>query len=137
MKITGSTVWLVGASGGIGEYVAYECARKGANLILSARRQEELERVASKCEALGAEVSIHTLDVTSPAQIEDVTARVLQDHTIDLLINNAGVSQRAKAGEVSLDVERRIFEINYFGLIDITKRVLTGMLEMSLPELSS
>ena len=96
---------------------------------MSARRLAELERVAAKCEELGASVSIYPLDVTSSSQIAETSSKVNSAHEVDILINNAGVSQRGRAGEVPLDVERRIFEINYFGLIDITKHILPGMLK--------
>ncbi len=130
MKVKGKTVWVVGASAGIGEYVAYECARRGAStLILSARRTDQLERVKRQCESLGAATYVEMLDVTDSAQIESVTTDITSQHSVDILVNNAGVSQRAKAGETPLEVERRMFEINYFGLLDITKRVLPGMLE--------
>ncbi len=94
MRLKDKTVWLVGASGGIGEYVAYECARKGADLVLSARRLGELERVAEQCRSFGAQVTVYPLDVTSPDQIKDVSDQVLKTHSIDILINNAEDSEQ-------------------------------------------
>ena len=47
--LRGQVVWITGASSGIGEHLAYELARAGCKLVLSARRQQELERVKAKC----------------------------------------------------------------------------------------
>jgi short-subunit dehydrogenase len=130
MQIKDKTVWIVGASGGIGEHVAYGCAKRGARLLLSARNEDALEHVKSKCIELGAEAHVYLLDVTQPDQIELICHEVIDDFGgVDILINNAGVSQRALVADSSLSIDRRIMDINYFGIVDITKRMLPSMLE--------
>ncbi len=90
------TIWITGASSGIGEALAVRFARDGARLVLSARRDSELERVAARCreEGLSAEqVLVLPLDVTDWEGLSDAVQRVLDTFgSIDLLVNNAGVS---------------------------------------------
>lgn len=122
-------VWITGASSGIGEALAYELAREGARLVLSARNQERLEEVKKYCISLGAGAEVFPFDLSQVDEISKVADRVLNHYEqLDLLINNGGISQRALASEASLDVDRRIMEINYFGNIALTKAVLPYML---------
>lgn len=130
MKVKGKKVWIVGASAGIGEHVAYECARRGAaRIYLSARRLDELMKVKERCTALGSEAEVLELDVTNSERIIEVCNLINSKGGIDLLVNNAGVSQRGSIAETPVEIDRRIMEINYFGLIDISKRMLPGMIE--------
>src|SRR6187549_3339731 len=92
-------IWLTGASSGIGEALAYELARKGARLILSARRKEELERVKGNCVA-SAQANVRTLplDLTQTETLKLSTEAAIQifGH-VDILVNNGGISQRSFA----------------------------------------
>src|SRR5262245_19858172 len=90
-------VWVTGASAGIGAAVARAFAREGARLIPSGRRRDELERVAARCDgAHGVDVLPLDLgDVASlPARARDALA--LAGH-VDVMVHNAGISQRARA----------------------------------------
>jgi len=129
MQFKDKKVWIVGASAGIGERIAYGCALRGARVILSSRRKEALEEVAGKCRDLGGEAHVYPMDVTAPDQIELMCNEVIEDHGgVDILINNAGVSQRSLVSESPISLDRRLMEINYFGIVDITKRMLPSML---------
>lgn len=119
-------VWLTGASSGIGEAVAYELARQGAKLILSARRMEELERVKSQCAKYSQnEIYVLPLDLSKANSLTEATQSAIQifGH-IDVLINNGGISQRSLIKETALEVDRRLMEVNYFGAIALTKNLL-------------
>lgn len=126
----GKNVWLTGASSGIGEAMAYQLSKEGANLILSARRIEELERVQGNC-AHPDRVQVLKLDLADAFSLAQKAkeAETLIKGGIDLLINNGGVSQREKAIDTKIEVDREIMEINYFGTIGLTKAVLPGMVE--------
>lgn len=124
-------VWITGASSGIGEALAYELAKKGARLILSARRKEELERVKGNCVA-SAQPNVHTLplDLTQTETLKLSTEAAIQifGH-VDILVNNGGVSQRSFAKDTILDVDRQLMEVNYFGTIALTKNILPHFLK--------
>lgn len=127
-KIKDSVVWLTGASSGIGEQLAYQMTKKGAKLIISSRRREELERVKANCKS-GA-VEILTLDLEDNFSLKQ---RVKEAETlfgpIDILLNNGGISQRDKIINTSIEVDRRLMEVNYFGTITLSKSLLPKMVE--------
>ncbi|MCU4437030.1 SDR family NAD(P)-dependent oxidoreductase [Acinetobacter bereziniae] len=117
-------VWITGASSGIGKALAAECALQGAQVILSARRLEELEKVRVSLLHPDHHLSV-AMDITDEAQVRHAYEQVLdQKGRIDLLINNAGLSQRALITETSMQTERAIMEIDYFSQVFLTKLVL-------------
>lgn len=121
-------IWLTGATSGIGEGLAYALAEQGAKLILSARRKEELQRVAEKCK--GVEVFVLPLDLANQSNFQEKTEEVINKFGhIDILINNGGISQRSLAKETKVEVDRSIMEINYFGAVALTKAVLPYFLK--------
>jgi dehydrogenase/reductase SDR family protein 7B len=123
-------VWITGASSGIGEALAYEFAARGAYLILSGRNLKELERVNIKCKSIGKEGFICPLDLADGRSILQAVDQVLkQCGSVHYLVNNGGISQRSRIIETSLDVDRRIMEVNYFGTITLTKAVLPAMIK--------
>ncbi len=123
-------VWVTGASSGIGEGLAYALAKENARVILSARRQEELERVKRGCAADASRVMVLPLDV---ADLESLPDKARQAHEffgrVDILINNAGLSMRGYVAETDMAVQQRVMQVNYFGPVALTKAVLPYMLE--------
>ena len=128
-RIEGATIWITGASSGIGEELAVVSAARGARLILSARTEDALARVRQRCER-SDEHTVLPLDLTDSDSIDRALAKVegLGGGPPDILINNAGVTQRSHAVETELDVYRRLMEINFFGAVALTRGVLPGML---------
>lgn len=123
-SLDGKVVWITGASSGIGKALAAECALQGAQVILSARRLEELEKVRVSLLHPDHHLSV-AMDITDEAQVRHAYEQVLdQKGRIDLLINNAGLSQRALITETSMQTERAIMEIDYFSQVFLTKLVL-------------
>ncbi len=121
-------VWITGASSGIGAALAEAFAQQGARLILSARRQEELERVAARC--AGERPMVLPLDLAAPESFPaHVDAALARFGSIDIVVHNGGVSQRSLAHETRLEVDRRIMEVNYFGTVALTKALLPSMLQ--------
>jgi len=123
-------VWITGASSGIGAALAIEMAGAGARLVLSGRNHQALEKIQQRCTRLGASAEILPFDIAQPDHVPEA-ARHLLDHfgRLDLLVNNAGISQRSLVQNTRLSVDRRIMEINYFGNIALTKAVLPFMLQ--------
>lgn len=126
-KFQNKTVWITGASSGIGEAVAKALSNAGAILILSSRRKEELERVKRACKN-PENVYIFPLDLTDSSSIKKVTEEVLAKFQIDLLFNNGGISQRSLTVNTSIESARKIFEVNFFGHVQMTSAVLPQMI---------
>lgn len=129
MKFLDRKVWITGASSGIGEALALAFHNAGAKLILSARRTDELRRVQEQC---GGPVSaqILPLDVTQASELAEKSRVALKMFGgIDVLVNNAGVTQRSLVKDTDLDVYRKLMEVNFFGAVALTKAVLPAMIE--------
>lgn len=129
MKITGKTLWITGASSGIGRAVAIEMSLKRCHLILSSRRKEDLEKVAFICENNGSTTSVIPFDLGDAMSIKKAANLVLENETnIDGLYHFGGISQRSYVSDTAISVDRKIFEVNFFGTIELTKRVLPSMI---------
>lgn len=190
MNYKDQVVWITGASSGIGEALTHALYQKGAKLILSARRTDELERVkrectgtlhaASDCEdgvagvvpsandtvsakaansennavsakaaasendTVPAEVAapetsprrsedrivILPLDLSEPERFSQKTEEAIAAFGhVDMLINNGGMGQRAKAVEAQMKTIRRVMEVNFFGTVGLTQAVAPHMIE--------
>jgi dehydrogenase/reductase SDR family member 7B len=125
-RFEGQWVWITGASSGIGEACARAFAREGARLVLSARRREELERVAAACGA--REVLVEPMDQSDTGSLDAVVERVLaRTGGVDVMVHNAGVSQRSRAIDTKVSVDERIMRVNYLGPVALTKALLPSM----------
>jgi dehydrogenase/reductase SDR family member 7B len=130
MFFKNKVVWITGASSGIGEALTYEFAQQGAKLIISSNQQQELDKVKLNCKKLGSECFIQFLDVTEIDKMQTITDELISKFgRIDVLVNNAGISQRSKVVDTSIDIDRKIMEIDYFGTIALTKTVLPYMIQ--------
>ena len=131
--MTAQTVWITGASSGIGEALALQFAKDGAGLVLSARREDELQRVAARCVEAGLpedNIFVLPLDVTDWASHEASTQTVVDRFgAIDLLVNNAGLSQGSLCAETDMSVYQKLMDVDVMGQIALTKAVLPHMLK--------
>ena len=132
-------VWITGASSGIGEAVSLAFAEQGAQLILSGRNLNELDRVAAAATEAGAgSVLVQALDLAQHEQIPLIAQQVLQKvGKIDLLFNNGGISQRALAMDTGLDVDKKLMNVNFFGTVALTKALLPAMLTHQLGHIAT
>ncbi|MEX2453421.1 MAG: SDR family oxidoreductase [Rhodospirillaceae bacterium] len=128
MRFRDSVVWITGASSGIGEALARAFGAEGAHVVLSARREDELHRVAATLQ-YDRPPMVLPLDVTDAAAVETAASAVLGRYgRVDILVNNAGLTQRARLVDTSLAVYRQVMEVNYFGPLMLTKAVLPSMI---------
>ena len=127
MRYDGQVAWITGASSGIGAALAQAFAAAGAAIVLSGRREDALREIAA---GLPTESLVLPFETTDMAALPDVVARAWgwRGH-VDLLINNAGISQRSMALDTSLDVYRRIMEVDFFAPLALTQLVLPRMVE--------
>lgn len=128
-QLENKTVWITGASSGIGEALAYEMAKAGAKLILSSRNEMELNRVKAACIFPEKHV-VFPLNLEEYDSLDGQAEWVWKEYgPIDVLINNAGISQRYLVAESNFGLDKRIMNINFFGTIALTRSVLKKMLE--------
>ncbi|MFT7436197.1 MAG: NADP-dependent 3-hydroxy acid dehydrogenase YdfG, partial [Psychromonas sp.] len=106
-------IWITGASSGIGEATAYEFAKRNVKLVLSARREEELERVKLQTGLPPEDVYVLPMDAEELHTFDNLTKKVINKFgQIDLLFNNAGISQRSFVLETDISVYKKMLDIN-------------------------
>jgi short-subunit dehydrogenase len=135
MELKNKTIWITGASSGIGEALAYASIKEGAKIVISARRENELKRVAENCskgipsdKTNSENILILPLDLEDTKNIEEKVDQVIQKFgRIDVLINNSGMGHRTKAVNTPTEIDRKVMEVNFFGTINLTKAVARKM----------
>ncbi len=121
-------VWITGASSGIGAAVAQQYSDGQHMLVLSSRNQVKLKAVRESL-PYPDQAIIYPMDVSEYQTIPEHYAAVKsQVGTIDILVNNAGRSQRGRALETDIEVDKALFDLNFFGNIALTKAVLPDMI---------
>lgn len=130
IEFKGKKVLITGGGTGIGEAMAYQYAKKGADVILTGRRLEPLEEVRKKCMDLGVRAWCRTVDMEKPETIDELVSWIYTEgHELDFMLLNAGISQRALTLETDISVDRRLMEVNYFGGIYLVKALKKMFLE--------
>lgn len=129
MDIKNKTVWITGASSGIGEACARAFSKEGASIILSARNEKKLNEVKNKCIGTN-EVFVLPMDVADHDSLaQKAEEAISKTGTVDILINNAGISQRGRVSESDLSIDKKVFDVNFFGNIGLTRALLPHMQE--------
>ncbi|NER13878.1 SDR family oxidoreductase [Leptobacterium flavescens] len=128
-KIEGKTIWITGASSGIGEGLAYALSERGCKLILSARRKEELNRVKQQCKH-PENTEVLPLDLLEFDKMEAyVKEAIALFNGIDIMVHNGGISQRSLIAETDFSVDRKLIETDYLGTVALTKALLPHFVE--------
>ena len=119
-------IWITGASTGIGAALALKAAKSGAMIVISARNENLLREVRDKCVANGADkdnILVLPLDMCAFDQHEVAFKTVLNKFgKLDVLVHNAGRSQRARWEHTDMEVDRNIFELNVFSVVNLTRQ---------------
>lgn len=130
MNYNGKIVWITGASSGIGAELARQFAREGAKVIISSHEAEELEETRKQLEPISKDVHTVVFNLGDPEEVQATAEKVLKEFgRVDVLMNNGGISTRAEAIDTSLEIDRRIMEIDYFSGVILTKALLPAMIE--------
>jgi dehydrogenase/reductase SDR family protein 7 len=140
-------VWIVGASSGIGAVLAQDFSKGGAKVILSSRRVPQMEGIAKICEKLYAEstgsvatdaVKVLPLDVTDLSAHQAAVDEVMKIYGhIDILVLNAGASQRNTAIDTPFSVTKDMMHLNFLSLVALNKLVLPSMVERKAGKVSN
>ncbi|MCT4646487.1 MAG: SDR family oxidoreductase [Carboxylicivirga sp.] len=127
--IKNKTVWITGASSGIGEELAILMAQKGAFPVLIARNKEKLQNVKDRCLQFTQKCWMYPMDLSRVDELPDFVQKVINETgSIDILINNAGRSQRSLAIDTPLANDLSIMELNFFSVIALSKLLLPHMI---------
>ena len=121
------TVWISGATSGIGKAVAEACHQRGDRLILSARKSGDLDRLRA---ALGAtDALIAPFDLGHTDGLSDLVSRIWKEASgVDVVVHSGGISQRSRLIDTDPAVDRRMMEVNYFGTLAFTRALLPHMI---------
>jgi 3-oxoacyl-[acyl-carrier protein] reductase len=129
-KLDGKTALVTGASRGIGEAIARLLARQGARVVLAARNEEKLKALAAHIDAGGGCARPLALDVTQPETFAERLKTLPEDFSsIDVLVNNAGVTADNLLARMSLEDWERVLRTNLTGAFALTKEVIRGMMK--------
>lgn len=123
-------IWITGASSGIGEALVKNLAKNSnARVILSSRKEDQLHSVAEKAGLSTDRYAVIPLDLKNYKNMPDIAKKAAEQFgKIDILINNAGLSQRSLAMETDIEVDKQLIDIDYIGTVALTKAVVPYMI---------
>jgi dehydrogenase/reductase SDR family member 7B len=135
MAFEGKVVWVTGASSGIGEALSRQLLDRGAYVILSGRQTDALERVAANAPQRAL---VLPFEATNWDVLPDVVEKAWNWRgAVDVLVNNAGISQRSLAIDTQLPVYRELMEVDYLAPVALTQLVLPRMIERGLGHIAA
>ncbi len=130
MEFKGKVIIVTGGASGIGAAICERFGREGANIGILDRDKKKLGDIEKRFSAQGIEVLAVNCDITDRKSCEKSIGAILKRFGgIDVLVNNAGVTQRSAFRRTSIEVYRRVFDINFFGALHCTKAALESLIE--------
>jgi short-subunit dehydrogenase len=129
MILNNKVIWITGASSGIGKSLAIELSNYPCKLILSSRRTDVLEEVKQLCK-YPENIAVLSFDLADYKTMQNVSESAIKCFgKVDILVNNGGISQRSPIIETSIEVDKKLMEIDYLGTIALTKAILPHFIE--------
>ncbi len=129
MKFNNKTIWITGASSGIGKATAIALSKFDCKLILSSRRESALEDVTQLCDK-PQNVTILPFDLSEYKAMGSVVDKAFsQVGNVDILINNGGISQRSLIIETDISVDKKLMDVDYLGTVALSKSLLPHFIE--------
>jgi len=117
-NIKGKVVAVTGASSGMGKAIAIELAKNGARVVLGARRAEQLQQLVGEIKSKGGEAIFAQIDVKNKADLIQLVNRAIEQYgKLDVIVNNAGVSQLSRFDELDIDGWEEMIDINLKGVL--------------------
>ena len=128
MSLKNKTAIITGASRGIGKAIAENLAKDGVNVILTARKQDELNETVVTINRQGGKASAYSLDITDETAIKKFVAEVQKmGHSIDILINNAGIGGFENVTETDSAFWDQVMDVNVKGTFLMCKHIMPFM----------
>lgn len=129
LALKGKTIIITGGSSGIGKALALKFASEGSNVVITGRDQERLAETAGLIRTKGSKILSVVADVSVYSDCERVVAETLQNFgTVDVLINNAGISMRGLLEDTEIPVIEKVMAVNFWGTVYMTKLTLPFLL---------
>lgn len=117
-NLKGKVVAITGASSGMGKAIAIELAKSGAKVVLGARRTEQLQQLVEEIKSTGGEATCAKIDVKNKADLVQLVSTAVEQYgKLDVIVNNAGVSQLSRIDELDIDGWEEMIDINLKGVL--------------------
>ena len=130
-ELAGKVALVTGASAGIGKAVSLEMARRGAKVIVAARRQQALQAVVEEIKAMGGDAIAIPTDMADTRQVEALADKAIGCwDRVDVLVNNAGYGQMGPIESLGDEAVRQQFDVNVFGLLTLTRALVPQMRQL-------
>lgn len=125
MTLNHKIIWITGASSGIGKALALHLSHnESIKLILSARRESALNEVKTLCK-YPENISVLPFDLANLNDMPEIANQAIKVFgNVDILVNNGGVSQRSLIIETSIEVDKKLMEVDYLGTVALSKAIL-------------
>lgn len=129
MSLSGKVSLITGASQGIGESIAFELSRDGAEVVLLDIQKDKLEDVAHRIKQEGRNATAYRIDISQLQEVSDVVATIIQNHTkIDHIVNNAGVTRDNLLMRMREEEWDAVLSVNLKGVFNLSKAIIRHMI---------